>query len=201
MERIGERSFSYRAQISTAVSHGVYFEFCSFDSRRVRYRINKHAYTNINSTGIITNACYRIILSSNVFAFNLMEKKKLIIVLIEHAEGSPEERRIARSSWYHLFFVDRGERTFEKSLSEPRRAEALFPWYTWTSIVLARETLHFQPIGISHSHGAKHCFVENFSSVCLSTVFPFSTTKSVVLRRGRDPASIAHRRKRRKRRV
>lgn len=81
MERIDERSFSNRAQISTAASHGVYFEFCSFDSRRVRYRINKHACTNINSTGIITNACYRIILSSNVFAFkqfkHLIEKKKI----------------------------------------------------------------------------------------------------------------------------
>lgn len=78
-----------------------------------------------------------------------------------------------------FFFFSSIEANEKRTLSEPRRAEALSPWYTWTSIMLARETLHFQPIGISHSHGAKHCFVENFSSVCLSVRFsPFSQRRS-----------------------
>ena len=62
----------------------------------------------------------------------------------------------------------------KRSLSEPRRAESLFSWHTWTSILFARETLHFQPIhSTSHSHGAKHCFVKNFPPACLSAVSPF----------------------------
>lgn len=133
-------------------------------------RINKHEFTSMNYVAL-NDCCSTPLLSNSIVFREPLERLEKLITAAskirdDHTRNAVSVVLLSPCRRSQRANVPRNVR--KRNLSEPRRAKSLFPWHTWTSIVFARETLHFQPIlGISHSHGAKHCFVKNFPPACL----------------------------------